>query len=169
MGKRGRKARPLDERLIARREVTANGCWVWLGAKNRQGYGVMSLPVSDDEGERIRMVHRIAYEFWVGRIPDHMVIDHLCRNPACFNPDHLECVSRTENSSRAGRNHPSKKKSMCVNGHELVGDNIKWFGTKRRCRACAIAASAAWREKQRQLKQDASTGIAGTTSEDESS
>lgn len=47
-------------------------------------------------------------------------IDHLCRKPACFNPAHLEAVTRTENTRRvpqAGRRHRT-----CRNGH--IGNEV---------------------------------------------
>lgn len=68
-------------------------CWVWLGSHDR-GYGHFGV-----DGGYVR-AHRWAWEALVGPIPPGLVLDHLCRNPSCVNPDHLEPVTRAENTRR---------------------------------------------------------------------
>lgn len=115
---------PVVERLIARRLVTESGCWLWLGAKVR-GYGVVSVM------KRTQYVHRLAYEAMVEPIPEGMTIDHVCRVAACFNPAHLEVVTRAENARRMPRE--GKRRRTCRAGHlrDEVGTNRKSF-----CAAC---------------------------------
>jgi hypothetical protein len=72
------------------------GCWLWSGAHSKSGYGTVRHPVTRKVGNS----HRIVYEMECGPIPDGKDLDHLCRNPACVNPDHLEPVSRAENVNR---------------------------------------------------------------------
>ena len=74
---------------------TIHQCWVWTAAKSSKGYGSIKL-----DG-KVQVAHRVAYETLVGPIPDGLHIDHLCRNRACVNPDHMERVSRSTNSTRA--------------------------------------------------------------------
>lgn len=69
-------------------------CWVWQRALDKQGYGCAWSE------QRLRGAHRVIYELLVGPIPDGLELDHLCRVPACVNPDHLEPVSRSENIRR---------------------------------------------------------------------
>jgi hypothetical protein len=67
--------------------VAPSGCWIWLGSKDRLGYG-LTKP------------YRRYYERHIGAIPAGHVIDHLCRNPSCVNPAHLEAVTLRENNRR---------------------------------------------------------------------
>lgn len=70
-------------------------CHIWLGAKTPAGYGRTT-----NEGKEV-YVHRMAYEMVHGPIPPGYEIDHLCRNPSCFNPNHLEAVTHAENVRRS--------------------------------------------------------------------
>jgi hypothetical protein len=70
------------------------GCWDWLRARQENGYGAAW------DGHRVRYAHRVYYERLVGPIPAGHVLDHLCRNPGCINPEHLEPVTDAENVRR---------------------------------------------------------------------
>jgi hypothetical protein len=61
------------------------GCWVWLGAKNQDGYGRFWR-----QARRRTVVHRWMYEKYVGPVPNGMELHHTCGNRACINPEHLE-------------------------------------------------------------------------------
>lgn len=75
-----------------------DGCWEWTGSKQRQGYGRLGRTEGGKYTEL--MAHRIAFELYVGPIPEGLVIDHLCRNRGCVNPDHLEPVTNEVNIER---------------------------------------------------------------------
>lgn len=72
-------------------------CHVWQRATGYLTYGTYG-----SLGKRpLRMAHRVAYESVHGPIPKGLVIDHLCRVPACVNPDHLEAVTQARNIRRS--------------------------------------------------------------------
>lgn len=132
---------PLSERLW-RRVDFSSGCWLWTGATDPDGYGVISFR----EGEHSRSVrpHRLAYELLVGPIPDGLTIDHLCRNRACVRPDHLEPVTIAENVMRGhGPAARNALKTRCKHGHPYDEENTYHRPDgKRWCRACARAYAA---------------------------
>jgi hypothetical protein len=86
---------PAIERFVTKIEVTGDGCWSWTGARSA-GYGSFN-----PGGQRPVKAYRWSYEYFVGPIPDGLVLDHLCCNPPCVNPDHLEPVTSGENVRRA--------------------------------------------------------------------
>ncbi len=85
------------ERFLRKVQPVNSGCWLWTGTLNYEGYGVIRV------NGLLLFAHRYAYEQWVGCIRDDYVVDHLCRVPACVNPDHLEVVTRSENVRRGQR------------------------------------------------------------------
>lgn len=75
-------------------------CWPWRGSINPNGYGQLNGLTPDRRKTTFR-AHRVAYEVYVGAIPDGLTIDHLCFHRWCCNPAHLEPVTQAENNRRA--------------------------------------------------------------------
>jgi hypothetical protein len=128
---------PLINRLLDKVEVRDTGyetpCWLYQGAKTL-GYGRIQLTCS----RTLAMAHRVAYELFVGPIPNGLDIDHLCRNPSCVNPTHLEPVTAKVNAERGER----ANRSHCPHGHPYDEANTYWRRTGGRgCRACRRVAT----------------------------
>lgn len=116
------------------------GCQLWMGNRNRTGYGKIKI------SGKTRFVHRVAYELYVGPIPGGLTIDHLCRTHACVNPSHLEPVTMKTNILRGFS--PSAicaRMIQCKKGHDFCIDLST--GT-RRCHKCM-----ADKQRERHYKQ----------------
>lgn len=128
------KLAPVAERLYARIAVDLlTGCHNWTGPTVWKGYGQMYLWSAGGKKYRAR-THRIAYEIAKGPIPDGLVLDHLCRNPPCCNPDHLEAVTQRENTLRGIAARPQV--THCPSGHLYDAENTLGSKYGRKCRAC---------------------------------
>jgi hypothetical protein len=116
-------------------------CWTWTAAHNL-------------DGSRNVGAHRYVWMVERGPIPDGLTIDHLCRTRNCVRVEHMEVVTRGENSRRGGglekiaaerRNAPE-----CKHGHPFTPENTYTDPRGRRvCIACRRRYSAAWRKTHR--------------------
>lgn len=154
------KVRPPIERFREKVHVLDNGCHEWTAYRGNGGYGRFYV---DGRGA---LAHRWAYEHLVGPIPDGLVIDHLCRNRACVNPEHLEPVSPSENVMRgigpAVTSAMRRAMTHCLRGHPLDGEEVRVgpYGYRlclqckrlkarehyQKNRAAYIAKAAEWRQ-----------------------
>lgn len=118
-------------------------CWFWTGAVQSKGYG----------NYKSKLAHRVSYEKYVGKIPEGLTLDHLCRNKLCVNPAHLEPVTQYENNMRGeSPTAKNKKKTHCSSGHELSEENIRVVkrvdGMRRHCKICERAHKKQARNKR---------------------
>lgn len=112
-----------------------DACWPWsLSTTSKRGnYGQVKWQGS------VQRAHRVAYELAVGPIPSGLTLDHTCHDPdicvepcphtRCCNPEHLEPVTRGENSHRRAR-------QACGAGHPKTSEHGHARGTKWRCVTC---------------------------------
>ena len=129
MGVVRRRRDPVDR--ITDRVDMSGECWVWTAYLNHAGYGQMAL-----DGVR-HPAHRAVYMVLVGPIPEGLDLDHLCRNRACVNPDHLEPVTRSVNLSRGVGSGPrAALVTHCPAGHPYSPQNTYLSKRGRNCRAC---------------------------------
>lgn len=132
-------------RLITHSTRTPDGCIVWQRATDRDGYGVTS-----GQGRRQLRAHRLSYELLVGPIPEGMTLDHLCKNRACINVDHLEPVTAGTNTLRGDA--PSivlHRENRCAQGHSYTPENtyVRRDGA-RTCRTCMRGYKAAFNARR---------------------
>lgn len=128
---------PTTRRFLTRVRKDQDGCWIWTGGTKTGGRGEFWYQ------RKNVLAYRFAYEWFRAPIPTGMVIDHLCKRPACVNPDHLEAVTQSVNVLRgdlADANRVRKATiSQCPHGHEYIPENsFSWSDGRRRCRVCEI-------------------------------
>ena len=115
------------------------GCWEWSVKDKANGYGVLTI------SHKSHRAHRWIYEKLVGPIKPPLVLDHLCKNKICVNPEHLEPVTTKTNTLRGiSFSAQNAKKLFCPKGHPYSGKNLLKTKTKtgverRHCRECMRA------------------------------
>lgn len=150
--KRGRPPKPpmpwTRERLMEWVKIDPEtGCWNWQGAKT-QGYGI-----AGNGRDKSRLAHRRSHEMFVGPIPPGYEIDHLCRNPPCINPKHIEAVTPRMNKMRSKSPWAlNAAKTHCKRGHDLSEENVYRTKKGRSCRACNLIHGRAFEAKHRERR-----------------
>lgn len=123
--------------------ICESGCWEWVGSLKKRLYGGLWHPTE----KRMVYAHIYFYQQKHGPIPEGLELDHLCRNPTCVNPDHLEPVTHAENMRRgSGWAGQKVRQTHCKRGHPLEPGNLlppdpsnPQHAHHRRCLICARA------------------------------
>ena len=131
--------------------IPFSSCWFWTGAMTSSGnYGCFALK-DEKRGWYRTSAHRVSFVHWRGAIPNGLHLDHLCRQPSCVNPFHLDPVTNRENSRRGNAGLYLRSRTHCPRGHAYDDSNTYVWGRMRYCRACHLEHSRASYKRRRTI------------------
>ena len=98
-------------------------CWIATKHLEEGGYWRFHLGKKETDDGRLvsvkRAAHVVTYMHFVGPIPPGWIVDHMCSNKACCNPDHLEAIKELENLQRAHERRPWKRHNQYETDHHV--------------------------------------------------
>ena len=137
--------------LMERVTVARCGCWIWDGARTKEGYGVLR------SGATQRPAQRLFWETFVGPIPDGYTVRSrklsVCVGKACCNPAHHRLQGPVVETAL----------QTCKQGHLLTADNVVIENRNgrqfKRCRICRREAWRSWQKFRKPYSSRASPGL----------
>lgn len=122
-------------------------CWLWTGAISGGNYKYAISVI----GRRNFQTRNLIWQQFIGPIESGLILDHLCRTPACVNPAHQEPVTYRENMERALHANGFSIQTHCRAGHEYAITGMRMVyakvGPQRRCLACDARRSREYRAR----------------------
>lgn len=151
------KTNTIDD-ILARTHIDANGCRIWDGYLNRQGYGRTRF------GNKLWLVHRLVYQHSNGDIPKGFFVCHRCDVPSCCNLDHLFIGTSIDNIRDAQskkrlavgtKNQNSKLSEQDIpvivdryNNGESIESLAKHYGIQK-CVLAKVISGKSWKHVER--------------------
>lgn len=132
---------PAEHERFIDKTVEHNGCWLWQGPLDKDGYGTFYLR------RKNRKAHRVGWFLLHGPIPEGLVVNHKCNHRHCVNPQHLNLLTVRENAleDSRGLGAVNARKTHCPRGHAY---DRKW-GNQRSCSTCETDKKRRLRAKWR--------------------
>ena len=116
------------ELTLTSKRIIENNCWVFTGYIDELGYGQIRW------NNTLYRVHRLSFLVFKGAIPSTLTVNHICSNRKCFNPEHLELATRSQQEihkriSNANIVYPNKKIIRKPRTIKLDEELIIWIET----------------------------------------
>lgn len=140
---RAREIPEFDDARFWKYVSKGDSCWDWNGSVAGNRYGTISI-----QGKNY-LAHRVSYKIHKGQPDISLVIDHICRNRRCVNPEHLREVNHKTNALENSKKADLRANPKCRIGHNLDADNsyINKYGAKD-CRKCKAERELKRRNKK---------------------
>ena len=154
---KGPKPRTAAEKFHDKYAVDPDtGCWNWTDVPGDHGYGTISEAPAPMQ-RRTLLAHRVSYELHKGPIPDGLVVDHMCNNRRCVNPDHLQAITHEANIKRSPAPHVQRwLTGRCIRGHDLTDPEVAYIrpdNGRPMCRVCVRIRGEATRRNEGKMPQ----------------
>lgn len=115
---------PVEKRFQLQHKKVGD-CWEWIGAVEKDGYGVFHAVI---DGILYKRAHRFSWAFHSkSHVPKGMLVCHSCDNPRCVNPAHLwlgTYADNHEDMTRKGRRRIEAKGELAHKA-KLTEDQVK--------------------------------------------
>lgn len=101
--------------VVSESNDSSEGCFEWQGAKDSGGYGNIVIK------NNAFGTHIVMWSIKRNRFPIKCeIVRHMCDNPCCCNPDHLEIGSRSDNAKDM-KHHGESHHSAILTDEQVAG------------------------------------------------
>jgi hypothetical protein len=126
-----------DEEALLRNTIKTESCWIWTGPIDNR-YGRVSRYQKETHRKHRIGAHRLSYSIYIGPLINGMEIHHICNNPVCVNPAHLQQVTHKQHTRLSNSICSiNARATHCREGHAYDATNT-YLTPNRKGRSCNI-------------------------------